>query len=72
MSDNTRPKGRCCDCRWLGLNQDGSGACEGPVPSVYQASLLVTDGWMTAADVMAVRSCDCYEPRIKPLEEDNG
>ncbi len=72
MNDNIRPKGRCCDCRWLGLNGDGSGTCEGSIPSVYQAQLVLCDDRLTVAEVAVVRSCDCYEPRIKPLEDDNG
>ena len=70
MSDNIRPKGRCCDCRWLGLNDDGSGTCEGPIPSVHQPLPTTPDVGLTAADVMVVRSCDCYEKRINPLDGD--
>lgn len=68
--DNVRPRGRCCDCRNLGIFPDGTAECEGPIPAVYQASLAIAGIKLTPAEVVVIRSCDCYEGRIKPLEVD--
>lgn len=68
MSIIVKPECRCCDCKNLGvIFESGRVVCEGPLPAVWEeaANGAGIEMDLTAAEVLEIRRCDCFEPRVQ-------
>lgn len=63
--DNIRPLGRCCDCAYLGVFDDGRVTCEGPIPDAWAGEIASFDISvdLDPAELVRVRRCDCFKKR---------